>query len=201
MRLLTRNLTEVGHTNTSADYYIKGGQKTFTNQYAPLYAERLTRMRAELRHAAQAKWPDHAAIIKNLVDLVPNEKCVIIGTLYKDMKNKPNILRELADDENNTFVIQPIAHSRNVKYISKEGDDGKGDGFSDELILEDELQRILLVDDRDLNMSVGLFKKSDFCTGLVIALLGYENDESKFRVLDFCFKHTPFSPYKVYEFI
>ena len=94
MRIVTRNLNDVKHKNLSKDFYIKG-QKSFTNQYAPLYAERLTSMRDELRSAAVAKWSTMfpKVEIKNLVDLVQNEKCIIIGTLYKEMKNKPNILR------------------------------------------------------------------------------------------------------------
>ena len=191
MRLLTRNLTDVTHKNLSSDFYIKG-QKSFTNQYAPLYAERLTSMRNDLKLAATEKWCSNDPKIKiiNLVDLVQHEKCVIIGTLYKEMKNKPNILRELADDENNTFVIQPIAHCLTTKYIDLI------DANNDELILEDELQRILLIDDSDEKTQEikSTFIKTKFCTGLVIALLGYENENSKFKVLDYCFKQTKFSP-------
>ena len=90
MTIVTRNLNDVKHTNLSSEFYIKG-QKSFTNQYAPLYAERLTSMRNELKAAAVRKWPNFE--IKNLVDLVQNEKCIIVGTLYKEMKNKPNILK------------------------------------------------------------------------------------------------------------
>jgi DNA polymerase delta subunit 2 len=94
MRIVTRNLNDLKHKNLSSDFYIKG-QKSFTNQYAPLYAERLTSMRNDLKLAAIEKWSKTfpKVEIKNLVDLVQNEKCIIIGTLYKEMKNKPNILR------------------------------------------------------------------------------------------------------------
>ena len=188
MKIVTRNLNEIKQKNLSSDFYIKG-QKSFTNQYAPLYAERLTSMRNELKSAAMAKWSSKypEVEIKNLVDLVQHEKCVIIGTLYKEMKNKPNILRELADDENNTFVIQPVA--LNSKYIDPI------DAENDELILEDELQRILIIEDDSVELINRKFRKSKLCTGLVIALLGHENDESKFQVTDYCFKETKFKPY------
>jgi DNA polymerase delta subunit 2 len=189
----TRNLNDTKYTNLSENFYIKG-KKSYSCQYAPLYAERLTSMRAELKSAAIQKWScleNPRVELKNLVDLVTNEKSIIIGTLYKEMKNKPNILRELADDENNSFVIQPISSLLNRKYIDL------SEPGNDVLILEDELQRIVLTEDSQLELVNRKFLKSKFCTGLVIALLGYENEESKFIVLDYCFKQTKFTPYSM----
>jgi hypothetical protein len=34
------------------------------------------------------------------VDLKPNEKAVIIGTIYKQQELKPSILREISDEVN-----------------------------------------------------------------------------------------------------
>jgi DNA polymerase delta subunit 2 len=53
---------------------------------------------------------------------------------------------------------------------------------TDILILEDELQRILLVG----NTNVG-----EFVTGVVVALLGYEDDSGKFIVEDICPANMP----------
>lgn len=50
---------------------------------------------------------------------------------------------------------------------------------SDQLILEDEIQRIKLVGS---NLDI---KK--LVTGIVIALLGFENSDGKFEVEDYCF--------------
>lgn len=50
------------------------------------------------------------------------------------------------------------------------------------MILEDELQRILLVG----NTNVG-----EFVTGVVVALLGYEDDTGKFIVEDICPANMP----------
>lgn len=36
--------------------------------------------------------------IKKLVELIPNEKAVVFGTLYKQQELKPNILREISDE-------------------------------------------------------------------------------------------------------
>jgi DNA polymerase delta subunit 2 len=175
---ITRNLSETKYENLSKEYYLK--EKTFTCQYAPLYAERLKTMRDEVKKAALKKWASKYPI-KNLVDMEANEKCIIIGTLYKEMKNKPNILKELAEDENNQIVMQPVLNRE--KYID----------VDDELILEDELQRIVLIDSSNTQSSAAknIVKEARLCTGLVIALLGFENENSKFEIEDYCFKETP----------
>lgn len=36
--------------------------------------------------------------VKKLVDLVPNEKAVVFGTIYKQQDLKPSILREISDE-------------------------------------------------------------------------------------------------------
>lgn len=66
------------------------------------------------------------------------------------------------------------------KYIDK----------NDHLILEDEVQRIKLIDPAD--GSNNLIKSKRFCTGLVIALLGHEDQDSNFVVADYCFKETAY---------
>ena len=174
MTITQRNCNETSYANHSSTFLIK--EKTFVYQYAPLYAERLKTMRSAVEAAARRKWPDHP--LKNLVDLETNEKCVIIGTLYKEMKNKPNILREFVDDETNALPVQPLVHGE--KYTDAE---------SDQLILEDELQRILLID----SAAHRVVSSGTLCTGLVAAFLGVENEASKFEVEDVCFKETCFS--------
>lgn len=104
VQLLERELNNSAYQNQSKDFLIK--KKTFDHQYAPLYAERLMTMRAELEKTAAKKWGNKYEIKKNLVDLEQNTKSIIIGTLFQEMKNKPNILKELADDENNLIPVQ-----------------------------------------------------------------------------------------------
>ncbi|CAF1120832.1 unnamed protein product [Brachionus calyciflorus] len=170
---LERNLSSLDYENKSTNFLIK--QKQFEYQYAPLYAERLVSMKKELSKACAHKWPQYE--VKSLVDLIKHDKCVIMGTIYKEMKNKPNILKELAeDDESSALPIQPI--NRDAKYIDLE---------NDQLILEDDLQRILLIDATNSN----LIKSNTLCTGLVIALLGTENENSEFEIEDYVFKETP----------
>lgn len=177
MKLIDRELcTNLNYTNQSVNYLIK--KKTYDYQYAPLYAERLMTMRTLITQTVLKRWPDYK--IKNLVDLEKNERSVVIGTLYKEMPNKPNILKELADDDNNMISIQPV--NTREKFIDLE---------RDQLILEDEVQRILLIDP-ETDSSKNIIKSNRFCTGLVVAFFGYEDESSKFVVEDYCFKDTPY---------
>lgn len=144
---MIRNLNQVKYENLSSDFVLKN--KDFKYQYAPLYSERLNFLRAHILNEAKLKW--NSAPLRGLASLTTNEKCIIIGTLYKEMKNKPNILKELAEDEENSMVIQPIL-DRDAKYIDPE---------SDQLLLEDELQRIVLVDAKGSTK----ISENRFCTG------------------------------------
>jgi DNA polymerase delta subunit 2 len=101
---LERELDNSSYINQSELFLLK--KKTYEYQYAPLYAERLINMRADLEKAALKKWNNKYIIKKNLVDLEKHEKSIIIGTLFKEMIKKPNILKELVDDENNLIPVQ-----------------------------------------------------------------------------------------------
>ena len=172
---LERDLNSNQYENKSSNYLVK--EKRFELQYAPLYAERLMSMKEYLRPVCEKKWPKFE--IKPLAEINKHEKCIIIGTIYKEMRNKPNILKELAeDDEFSTLPIQPV--NREAKYIDPE---------NDQVILEDDLQRILLKDAEVSNCK--LIENNTLCTGLVVALLGSENENSEFEVEDFAFKETP----------
>lgn len=169
-----RDLKSIQYENKSTNFLIK--QKHFEYQYAPLYAERLASMKKYLTPVCAKKWPNFE--IKPLAEISKHEKCIIIGTVFKEMHNKPNILKELAEDEEfSSLPIQPV--NREAKYIDPE---------NDQIILEDDLQRILLKDAE--NSKCELIKNNILCTGLVVALLGSENENSEFEVEDFTFKET-----------
>lgn len=104
VQLLERELNNSAYVNESEGFLIK--KKNYERQYAPLYAERLISIRSELEKTAAAKWKNQFEVMKSLVDLETNKKSIIIGTLFQEMKNKPNILKVLADDESNMVPIQ-----------------------------------------------------------------------------------------------
>uniref|UniRef100_A0A8C7YNJ6 DNA polymerase delta subunit 2 n=2 Tax=Oryzias sinensis TaxID=183150 RepID=A0A8C7YNJ6_9TELE len=141
------------------------GQRSFSRQYAHIYAARLMQMRPLLAERAQQKWGSNV-LIKKLCDLEPGEQCCIVGTLFKRMELQPSILKEISEEHN--LLPQPAR----AKYISE----------ADELILEDELQRIKLE---------GKFDKDKCVTGSVVAIYGAEKNDGKFTVEDFCMADLP----------
>ncbi|XP_057687098.1 DNA polymerase delta subunit 2 [Corythoichthys intestinalis] len=141
------------------------GERNFNRQYAHIYAARLMQMSPLLKEKAQRKWGSEV-LVRKLCDLQAGEQCCIVGTLFKRMDLQPSILKEISEEHN--LLPQPAR----VKYISD----------NDDLILEDELQRIKLE---------GAIDRDRCVTGSVIAVFGAERNDGKFTVEDFCTADLP----------
>ncbi|XP_022075503.1 DNA polymerase delta subunit 2 [Acanthochromis polyacanthus] len=155
--------TSLAYSPSSERYGV--GERSFSRQYAHIYAARLMQMRPLLSQRAKEKWGSDV-LIKKLCDLEKGEQCCIVGTLFKRMELQPSILKEISEEHN--LLPQPAR----AKYISE----------TDELILEDELQRIKLE---------GKIDKDKCVTGSVIAIYGAERNDGKFTVEDFCTADLP----------
>ena len=46
--------------------------------------------------------------MKKLVDLKPNEKAIVYGTIYKQMELKPSILREISDEVGIFLILRIV---------------------------------------------------------------------------------------------
>uniref|UniRef100_A0A915HN77 DNA polymerase delta subunit OB-fold domain-containing protein n=1 Tax=Romanomermis culicivorax TaxID=13658 RepID=A0A915HN77_ROMCU len=101
--------------------------------------------------------------IRKLTDLNENEKCVIIGSIYKQQELKPNILKEISSEPLKTK--SPLSRAK-CKFIAREKWSivdhtanvlpqpfraSKLTSADDKLILEDENLRVLLSGNINLN--------------------------------------------------
>ncbi|XP_072748042.1 DNA polymerase delta subunit 2 isoform X2 [Anoplolepis gracilipes] len=118
----------------------KLSEKKYDDNSLNVYTARLNDLREDVLQRAKLKW----------------------GTLYKDQKLKPSLLRELSKE------LQLEAQS-NKNYTSAD----------DKLFLEDETLRIRLVGNH-VNVQ-------EVVTGLICAVLGHELENGTFWVEDWCF--------------
>ncbi|NXX82049.1 DPOD2 polymerase, partial [Urocolius indicus] len=167
-------------------------ERSFSRQYAHIYSARLLHMRPLLEARARSKWGDEL-VVKKLCELQAGEKCCVVGTLFKAMQLQPSILLEISEEHN--LVPQPPL----PKYIHP----------SDELILEDELQRIKLEGAVEVQRLVTGRERRvtpwwqppqgpqpgpdqlPSATGTILAVYGSEQEDGKFVVEDHCFAQLP----------
>ncbi|KAF9999862.1 hypothetical protein BGZ65_004843 [Modicella reniformis] len=139
-------------------------------QYAHLYFMRLMLMRPKVLKQAELKWgsleprPKH---VEKVLDVQQGEISYLVGTVYMDMKLKPNILNDITKDH--WIAAQP----ERPKYTDDD----------DFIYLEDESGRVKLTGSK----VTGDF----FVTGIVMGVLGSEDENGDFKVVDLCFTEAP----------
>jgi DNA polymerase delta subunit 2 len=101
--------------------------KKIYGQYFQLYFMRLMLLKPRLQETVAATWPD-AAIVK-VLDLKEGEECVVMGTLYKDMRLRPSILDE---------------YTKDAGLAGSDVGSGKFIAGDDTVVLEDEGARVKL---------------------------------------------------------
>ena len=139
-------------------------ERKIYGQYFQLYYQRLMLLLPRLKEAVAAKWPGSAPHIK-VLDLKEGEECVIMGTLYKDMKLKPSIL----DDYVKEAGLGGTSEVKSTKFVSDD----------DSLVLEDEGARVKLVGPAA--------NVDEFVTGVVLAAKGRVIANGEFEADEICF--------------
>lgn len=153
---------------TPQDRAIKG-------QYANIYFARLAKLRPAVLEQVRSQWglsdADVGTKLFKTLD-VPEEAddCIVLGTLYSEMKLKPNVLEEYTRD--------PLAPAAPIlaKYC----------GPDDTLIIEDETGRLVL--------SGALLGEQRLVTGVVLAARGRLDASSAFVVSALCVAGVPPQP-------
>eukprot|EP00892_Ulva_mutabilis_P008641 jgi/Ulvmu1/6149/UM028_0005.1 len=144
--------------------------RTHKAQYAQMYYARLMELSPQVRKRAQEKWPGLPAV--KVLCLEHGIEQIAIGTLYKDMKLKPTVLKEYTEE---VTMAQQLA----------------ADTFCDDddaLVLEDETARIKLSGAIDVSCMV---------TGIVLAAKGVLDERTGiFDVSDICYAGLPAQPTK-----
>ncbi|KAG0143856.1 hypothetical protein CROQUDRAFT_80673 [Cronartium quercuum f. sp. fusiforme G11] len=158
-------------TERRSSFLIPSKNRTYAQQFANVYYLRLSKLRQKLIEAASAKWKGKK--VGRVLDVDVGEVCVVVGTIYCEMKMKPNVLEDLAREH----YLGPASSLK--KWVSKDGQD-------ETVMLEDESGRIrLVVKDR---------QKWTFVTGTSMAVLGRETSKGDLDVHDIVCAGAPSQP-------
>ncbi|SCU97113.1 LANO_0E15192g1_1 [Lachancea nothofagi CBS 11611] len=155
-------------------FFLKYEERKYDGQYFAMYQYRLKVLRERVTQSCEEKWDSHfelnnRRIVKKnkVLDIQANEPCWCVGTIYCEMRYKPNVLEEVVND---VYGAPDLVKS----YTDAEG--------SDEIMLEDESGRVLLVGD--------IVQSKPFISGTVVGILGMEADAGAFQVLDICYPYA-----------
>ncbi|KAL8936978.1 MAG: hypothetical protein Q9216_004655 [Gyalolechia sp. 2 TL-2023] len=156
----------------------RGALKHYQQQYGDLYFIRLAKLKPAVEAIADEDWKDFEVAgetvrrVDRVLDVRQGELCWVAGTVYMDMPLKPNILDDISKDH---WISAPPPRE---KYLSPTG--------QDQIHLEDESGRVRLIG-RPLQLSM-------LVTGCVIAVMGTENANGEFEVIDVKVPDLPRQP-------
>lgn len=155
------------------------GQKHYQQQYADMYFARLAQLKPSIEAIARDAFSDYeisgeaAQQVDRVLDVRQGNLCWVIGTVYMEMPLKPNVLDDIGKEH---WIAAPPARE---KYSEKGGKEA-------EMMLEDESGRLRLT---------GRFLRSVLLvTGAIVAVLGTENADGDFEVLDLRVPDLPRQP-------
>ena len=155
----------------------KGENRHYQQQYADMYFARLAQLKPDVEKVASEAWSDFeiagetAHRVDRVLDVRQGELCWVIGTCYMEMPLKPNVLDDIGKEH---WIAAPPAR---VTYTDAE---------RDEVMLEDESGR--------LRLTGGFLSGVLLVTGAIVAVIGTENRDGDFEVLDLRVADLPRQP-------
>ncbi|MCJ1373434.1 hypothetical protein MMC20_004662 [Loxospora ochrophaea] len=156
----------------------KDDQKHYKQQYSDMYFLRLAKLKPTVQAIAAEAWESiqiagEAVQHKDRVlDVRQGELCFVVGTVYMDMPLKPNILDDISKDH---WISAPPPRE---KYLSPTGED--------QVMLEDESGR--------LRLTGAYLQAMMLVTGCIVAVMGTENANGDFEVIDLKVPDFPRQP-------
>ncbi|GMM28229.1 DNA-directed DNA polymerase delta subunit [Martiniozyma asiatica (nom. inval.)] len=162
-------------------------KRNYTSQFNNIYKYRSTTLKPRIFKLAHQKWTtttinnEKPVYISKILDVQAQKACFMIGTIFCEMKYKPDVLKEVE------LAVQGHSEILNDEGLSKLEilrRKAYSDPAKDEIWLEDESGRILITGWEGV-----------LVTGLVVGVLGMEIESGVFHVVDVMFPEAaPQSP-------
>ncbi|KAL2177909.1 DNA polymerase alpha/epsilon subunit B-domain-containing protein [Thermothelomyces heterothallicus CBS 202.75] len=162
----------------SLDNFSLPKDRQYQQQFADIYFLRLAKIKPAVEEVASAAWEgtelggETATKVDRVLDVRQGQLCWVAGTIYMDMPLKPSVLEDVAKDR---WISAPTTADH---YYSEAG--------GESIMLEDDSGRIRLVGD--------VLKSYFLVTGCIIAVMGTENVNGEFEVIDLKFADLPPQP-------
>lgn len=156
----------------------RGELKQYMQQFADIYFLRLAKLKPVVEKTAQADWEDfeiageQAQRVHRVLDVRQGQLCWVVGTVYMDLPLKPNILEDISKEH---WVAGPPSRQ---SYLNADGET--------QVMLEDESGR--------LRLAGAVLSDKLLVTGVIVAVLGTENANGDFEVLDMHIAELPPQP-------
>ncbi|KAK5013579.1 DNA polymerase delta small subunit Cdc1 [Cryomyces antarcticus] len=156
----------------------KGDQKHYQQQYADMYFARLAQLKSAVEQIAADAWEgfeiagDSVSRVERVLDVRQGQLCWVVGTIYMEMPLKPNILDDISKDH---WISAPPPRQ---KFLSPNN--------LDQIMLEDESGR--------LHLTGSFISSCMLVTGCIVAVMGTENSDGDFEVLDVKLPDLPRQP-------
>ncbi|OKL64121.1 hypothetical protein UA08_00149 [Talaromyces atroroseus] len=158
----------------------KADTRQYQQQYGDLYFLRLAKLKPAAEKIGRDAWDgftiagEKARKVPRVLDVRQGDLCWVTGTVYMDLPLKPNILDDVAKDN---YASAPPPRQT---YIDPSNPN------TTQIMLEDESGR--------LRMTGILLRTTHLVTGVIIAVLGTENSNGDFEVIDIKVPDFPAQP-------